>query len=265
MKKIISILLLSSMNIFAQCPEPTDLLVVGDSQTGASWSRSYFGDFVQSCLKGSFAIYGRGGSIAQNWYGKGGLDTVETVERTPAIPFHIVGVGAAVPFCKKRMEFMIDEHKAQKVLYFFGDNYISSEDSVIIKDINQLMNITFEKGIASQNCFFLAPTYEMQVATKRNVSRKYLANTQRINAAIKKAIGDRCQVLDGLEIMKSSPYFDGKELLKRVQIEGKIGCAGAATNDNIHICGMAAKDLAQRVCDIVNHSLKSSKYFPKSL
>jgi hypothetical protein len=251
MKKIISILLLSSMNIFAQCPEPTDLLVVGDSQTGASWSRSYFGDFVQSCLKGSFAIYGRGGSIAQNWYGKGGLDTVETVERTPAIPFHIVGVGDAVPLCKKRMEFMIDEHKAQKVLYFFGDNYIASEDSVIIKDINQLMNVTLEKGIAPQNCFFLTPTYEMQVATKRNVSRKYLANTQRINTAIKKAIGDRCQVLDGLEIMKTSPYFDGNELLKRVQIEGKVGCSGAATNDNIHICGMAAKDLAQRVCELV--------------
>jgi hypothetical protein len=114
------------------------------------------------------------------------------------------------------------------------------------------MNVTMEKGIASQNCFFLTPTYEMQVATKRNVSKKYLANTQRINAAIKKAIADRCQVLDGLEIMKESPYFDGKELLKRIQVEGKTGCAGAATNDNIHICGMAAKDLAERVCDRIS-------------
>jgi hypothetical protein len=249
MKKIFLVLFFVSFQSFSECPSPTDLIVVGDSQTGSAWSRSYFGDFVQACLKGSFAIYGRGGSIAQNWYGKGGLDTVETIERGPGVPFHSAGVGSAVPLCKKRMEFMIDEHKAQRVLYFFGDNYIASEDAIIIKDIHQLMNVTMEKGITPQNCFFLTPTYEMQVATKRNVSKKYLANTQRINAAIKKAIADRCQVLDGLEIMKESPYFDGKELLKRIQVEGKSGCAGAATNDNIHICGMAAKDLAQRVCD----------------
>jgi hypothetical protein len=253
MKKIIPFLFLFSLHLQAQCPTPTDLLVVGDSQTGSAWSRSYFGDFVQECLKGSFAIYGRGGSIAQNWYGKGGLDSIDTVERGPSVPFHIVGSGDAVPLCKKRMEFMIDEHKAQKVLYFFGDNYIASEDAVIIKDINQLINVTMDKGITPQNCYFLTPTFEMQVATKRNVTRKYLANTQRINAAIKKAVGDRCQVLDGVEIMKESPFFDGKELLMRVQVEGKSGCSGAASNDNIHICGMAAKDLAQRVCDRLSY------------
>jgi hypothetical protein len=38
----------------------------------------------------------------------------------------------------------------------------------------------------------------------------------------------------------------------RVLIEGKAGCGGTAVNDNAHICGEAAKDFAQRVCELIN-------------
>jgi len=48
--------------------------------------------------------------------------------------------------------------------------------------------------------------------------------------------------------MQTSPYLLGNKLLKRVQIPSLPGCSGAASNDNIHVCGEAARDLAYRVC-----------------
>jgi hypothetical protein len=92
----------------------------------------------------------------------------------------------------------------------------------------------------------------MEVKSKRNVSRKNLVNTSRISRIILNAIENKCQHLDGLDIMKDSSYFDGKELLRRVPIVGKPGCSGAAENDNIHVCGEAAKDFAERVCLKIN-------------
>ena len=139
------------------------------------------------------------------------------------------------------------------ILFFFGDNYIASPDDEIARETEALMKLITEKNISSSDCYFLTPTYEMQIQTKRNVPRKNLANTQRIATVIKKTLKDRCQLLDGLELMKDSAFYDGNELLKRILIEGKPGCSGAASNDNIHICGEAAKDLAQKVCRILNH------------
>ena len=255
MKKflIVASLLLSHLS-WASCLGPVDLLVVGDSQTGATWSKSYFGNFLQSCLEGTFTIYGKGGSIPGSWLGKGGLDQVEIIQRDQIEAHLNIGAGESVPLCKKRIAPMLETHLPKKVLFFFGDNHIASSSEEIIKDTDLLMKTVSEKGILPENCFFLTPTFEMEIKTKRNVSRKNLTNTLRISQAIQVGLKSRCQLIDGLELMRSSPFFDGKELLKRVQVEGKIGCAGAASNDNIHVCGEAAKDLATKICHTLNQN-----------
>jgi hypothetical protein len=148
---------------------------------------------------------------------------------------------------------MIESHRPKKILFFFGDNMIASSDEEIKKEIVELLKILSEKKISRESCYFLTPSFEMEVKIKRNVSRKYLLNTERIRDIISKTILNQCQHIDGLEIMKRSAYFDGKELLRRVLIQGKSGCAGAAENDNIHLCGEAAKDLADKVCNILKH------------
>ncbi len=236
----------------ADCQGPADTLVLGDSQTGGSWSKSYFGNFLQTCLKDEFIVFGKGGSVLSDWLGKGGLENVEIIQRDPLNSHLNIGIGEQVPLCKKRLSPMVDAYQPKKIVFFFGDNYIGNTENEIIKDAELLVKTLDEKNISSTNCYFLTPTYEMQVQTKRNVPRKNLANTQRIRDALRKGLNGRCQFLDGLELMKSSAFFDGKELLKRVLIEGKPGCSGAAGNDNIHICGEAAKDLALKVCDILN-------------
>ncbi len=236
----------------SDCQDPVDTLVIGDSQTGSKWSKSYFGDFLQTCLKEEFIIFGKGASIISNWLEKGGLENIEIIQRDPKNPQLSIGIGDQVPLCKKRIGPMLDAYQPRKVLFFFGDNYIGNSDEEIVKEAQSLVKLLDDKNIPSGNCFFLTPTYEMQIQTKRNVPRKNLANTKRIREALKKGLSDRCQFLDGLELMKTSSYFDGKELLKRVQIEGKPGCSGAAANDNIHVCGEAAKDLALKTCEILN-------------
>ena len=236
----------------ADCQGPIDTLVLGDSQTGGAWSKSYFGNFLPTCLKDDFIILGKGGSIISNWLARGGLENIEIIQRDNQNTHMSIGVGDQVPICKKRLSPMIDAYRPKKVLFFFGDNYIANSDQEIIKDAELLVKSLDEKNISRDECYFLTPTYEMQIQTKRNVPRKNLANTLRIRDALKKGLNDRCNFIDGLEIMKDSAYFDGKELLKRVQIEGKTGCAGAASNDNIHICGEAAKDLALKMCKILN-------------
>jgi hypothetical protein len=253
MKKIFVLISLITYQLsWANCLGPIDVLVVGDSQTGATWSKSYFGNFLQSCLEGTFTIYGKGGSTPGSWLGKGGLDQIEIIQRDQDESHLNIGAGESVPLCKKRIASMLETHQPKKVLFFFGDNHIASSDEEIIKETELLMKTVNEKGVSPENCFFLTPTFEMEIKTKRNVSRKNLLNTERITQAIRSGIQSRCQLIDGVEIMKSSSYFDGKELLKRVQVEGKIGCAGAASNDNIHICGEAAKDLALKICQTLN-------------
>ncbi len=254
MKTLISLICLSLMlPVWADCQGPVETIVVGDSQTGGSWSKSYFGNFLQTCLEKDFVVFGKGGSVLSSWLGKGNLDNVEIIQRDPLNPQLNIGIGDAVPLCKKRISPMLDAYAPKKILFFFGDNYIASPDDEIARETEALMKLITEKNISSTDCYFLTPTYEMQIQTKRNVPRKNLANTQRIATVIKKTLKDRCQHLDGLELMKDSAFYDGNELLKRILIEGKPGCSGAASNDNIHICGEAAKDLAQKVCRILNH------------
>lgn len=237
----------------AQCPQAIDLLVVGDSQIGATWSRSYLGNFLQTCLKGDFAIYARGGTVPGNWLDAGGMDHIETIERT-ALQSHLnIGANENVPLCKKRIGPMLEAHIPKKVLFEFGGNYISTSETVIKNQINRLMETVEENKINPQDCYFLTPTYEMVVESRRNVPTRNMANVKVVRDIIEKTIASRCQIVDGMEVMKDSTYFDGKELLKRVQIEGKSGCAGAAANDNVHTCGAAAKDYAERICQIINH------------
>jgi hypothetical protein len=85
----------------------------------------------------------------------------------------------------------------------------------------------------------MTPTYEMAVAANRNVPTRNLQASMKIHSLIESAI-------------KASPFFDGKELLKRIPMDGKPGCSGAAENDNVHVCGEAAQDMAQRICERLN-------------
>jgi hypothetical protein len=234
--------------VWAKC-EPVDLLIVGDSQSGATWSKSYFGNFLPTCLEGTFALYARGGTVPGNWLGKGAMDQIETMERTPDNFQHNIGSGTTVPECKKRIGPMLDAHSPQKILFQFGGNMIGFTDAEITKQIDLLMNEISVRGITSSQCYFVTPTFEMAVADHRNVPTRSLAAVVRVTNLIQTAINERCQLISGIEIMKNSPYFDGKELLKRVLIPGLAGCGGAAANDNVHICGEAAKDWAQRVCE----------------
>lgn len=249
---ILCVLALLSLNTFA-CNQ-TDLLILGDSQFGATWSRSYPGNFLQQCLKGEFVLYARGGTIAGNWIGKGGMDHIETIQRDPQEEHVNLGSKEKVPLCKKRLGPMIEAHRPQRILFEFGGNYIALKDEIIRSDIDNLMKEIKKYKIEPKNCFFLHQTYEMEVTDKRNVPLKNLTNIKRILAIISKVINGRCQLINGLELMKDSPYFDGSELLKRVPVQNRTGCGGAAVNDNAHVCGEAARDFADRICQIINSS-----------
>ncbi len=259
MKKfLLSIFFITQTALASECQGPVDLLVLGDSQTGATWSKSYFGNFLQECLEENFIILGKGGSIPGSWVGKGGLDQIEIIQRTPESEHQNIGNGDKVPLCKKRIDPMLKNYLPKRVLFFFGDNYIASTDEMISKDLSQFSKVITDNFITKENCFFLTPTFEMEIKTKRNVTRKNLANTIRINQLIEKGLKETCQIINGVELMKDSEFYDGKELLKRVQIEDKIGCSGGALNDNIHICGRAAEDLARKTCQILRSSSVSS-------
>jgi len=93
----------------------------------------------------------------------------------------------------------------------------------------------------------VTPTFEMEVSTKRNVPSKNLANTKKVLDAVRSEVRDQCRILDGLDLMKNSSLLRG-EVLKRIAVEGTSGCFQAAANDNIHICGGAARELATHVC-----------------
>ena len=71
-----------------------------------------------------------------------------------------------------------------------------------------------------------------------------------VDFAIRQAIGDQCQVIDGLDLMRNSLLLVDSRL-KRVQPEGQADCFGKSENDNIHYCGEAAKEMANKVCDLI--------------
>ena len=58
-------------------------------------------------------------------------------------------------------------------------------------------------------------------------------------------------MINGVDLMRSSDLLLQTQLLKRVQSDAMSGCLGAAGNDNIHVCGEAARDLAERVCGLL--------------
>jgi hypothetical protein len=262
LKTALSLLLLLPAAARAEAPcdaGPTKLLVIGASQTGATWARSYFGNFLQKCLRnsprfgGSFAVYGRGGTHPLHWLDNPCMDKIETIQRDPAHNHLNLGAFDAVPACKKRIGPMLEAHKPERMVIFFGDNLLLKPEREILALYDRMYKLLEQAGVTKENCFFLAPTYEMEVATKRNVPAKDLANTLAVNAAIRKAADGRCTYLDGVELMKGSPLLLSSNLLKRLQPEGMSGCHGAAANDNIHVCGEAARDFAERVCDAVNN------------
>ncbi len=239
--------------IQADCSGPVDLLAVGDSQIGATWARSYFGNFLPTCLKGSFVIYGRGGTTIGNWLNSGGMDHIETIQRDNQSSHINLGANEKVPMCKKRIDPMLKAHQPKKVFFEFGGNYISNPSIDVKKQIDELLVIVAQNNIDIENCYFLTPTFEMEVDSRRNVPQRNLTNVLKITNVIEEALKGRCQHINGIEVMRSSPYFDGKEILKRIPIQGLAGCGGAAVNDNVHVCGEAARDLAEKVCQILNN------------
>lgn len=259
---IIPLLTAAALAVTAHAEPPcpagqTDLVVIGDSQTGASWASSYFGNFLQKCLKehplygSSFAVYGRGGTQPVHWLSNPGLDKIATVQRDPANNHRNIGTLAEVPLCKKRLPDMLRAHAPKKFVLFFGDNLLGASEEAIASQFDRAVTALAEGGVAKGDCYVVTPTYEMSVLQKRNVPAKDLANTLKVIAAARKGTADRCVFVDGVELMRNSPLTGADGLLARVQTGGKADCLGAAGNDNIHVCGEAARELAERVCALL--------------
>jgi hypothetical protein len=232
-----------------------DLLVLGDSQTGATWSKTYFGNYLQKCLKeqiaetGDFVVYARGATQPTHWIKNAALDNIETIQRDAINNHKNIGNLAAVPLEKKRIEPMLQSLQPKKVLLFFGDNLMAETSATIETQFKNLLSYVSAGKIEKRDCYLLTPTFEMEVSSHRNVKGKTLENTNKVIAAMTKAAGDSCQVINGLDLIKASPYYLKANLVKRVAIPGDIGCTGAATDDNIHLCGEAARYLAQATCN----------------
>lgn len=249
-------LILTSSSSFAwRCrAEKVNVLVIGDSQTGTPNSKSYFGNFLQQCLKNkgeSFVTYGRGGTRPIHWLDNSDMDLVTTIQRDNFNEEKNIGWGKMVPLCKRRLAPMLRRHSPQKVLVFFGDNLLLHPQDYIASQSKKMVEVIRSTGIPFNECFFLTPTYEMEVESQRNMPGKNLDNTKAVNAIIKAAVGNRCQVIDGLELMENSPLLLESKLFKRSQSTGQTDCFGKSANDNIHFCGDAAQEMANKVCDIL--------------
>lgn len=231
---------------------PADLLILGDSQNGATWATAYFGNFFQGCLSKTpvrFVSYARGGTQPVHWIDSGALDRIDTVFRSSEDAGKNLGA-SKLPACKKRLKTLIEIHQPKKVLLFFGDNLLTARTETVRTQYRQMIGILKDAGIEGENCILVTPTYEMTVATKRNVPAKNLENTRKVTEAIRAETEGKCRIIDGLEVMRKSPLFED-DRLRRVGVPGTSGCFGAASNDNTHYCGAAAKDFAEKVCEEV--------------
>lgn len=253
MRKLL-LLTLISLNVSASCLPGKDLLVVGDSQMGATWATSYTGNFLHQCLKGNFVIYGRGATVPGNWIDQGGMDQIETIQRDPENKHLNLGSKEQVPLCKKRLSHMLAAHTPKKILLSFGGNYIGKtiDEAKVKKEIIRTMEIVQSHGLTKAQCFFVAPTFEMEVATQRNIPHRDLEAVKRVTEIIRPLLQEKCQLVEGTILMQDSVLLNVKKYLRRVQVPGTNGCLGAAQNDNVHICGEAASEMAHKLCDLVN-------------
>jgi hypothetical protein len=259
MKKIISsilfmILIPSMAQAWPWQKEKVNILAIGDSQTGTPGKKSYFGNFLQRCLSENnekFVTYGRGGTRPIHWIDNGDMDIVTTIQRDPTNEEKNIGWGLMVPEYKRRIEPMIKKHSPRKILVFFGDNLLLHPEDYVASQSKKMVDIIRASGISEKQCFFLTPTYEMEVFEKRNMPGKNFENTRTVIDYIKKSVGDECQVIDGLELMKDSPLLLESKLFKRVQSNGDTDCFGESSNDNIHYCGDVAHELATKVCQML--------------
>ncbi len=243
-----------SLNVSASCLPGKDLLVIGDSQLGATWATSYTGNFLQQCLKGDFVIYGRGATVPGNWIDQGGMDQIETIQRDSENKHLNLGSKDQVPLCKKRLSPMLAAHTPKKILLSFGGNYIGKtiDEAKVKKEIIRTMEVIQSHGLTQEQCFFVSPTFEMEVATQRNVPHRDLVALMKVTDIIRPLLKDKCQLVEGTTLMQDSALLNEKKHLRRVQVPGTNGCLGAAQNDNVHICGEAASEMAHKLCELVN-------------
>jgi hypothetical protein len=229
-----------------------ELLVVGDSQTGTPGSKSYFGNFFQRCLKEkkvNFVTYGRGSTRPEHWLNNGEKDQVTTIMRNAVDEEVNLGWGPLVPRSQKRLKPLMRTHRPEKVMAFFGDNFILHPRAEIMSQSQQWVQAVRAWGISRENCFFLTATYEMEVESNPKNPDKNYRNTLDVDLAIRDAIGSDCRVIDGLEVMNDSKLLQNGKL-KRIQPEGETDCFGKSANDNVHYCGEAARELADHVCSL---------------
>ena len=58
-----------------------DVVVIGDSQTGAFWAKSYFETFLRT-VEESSKVYGRGGTQPVHWISSSRMDKIPTIQRS---------------------------------------------------------------------------------------------------------------------------------------------------------------------------------------
>jgi hypothetical protein len=233
-----------------------ELVVIGDSQIGATWSKSYVGNYLQKCLKNNYAnnfiILGRGATTLGSWLGSGNLDHIETIQRDLNNNHLNLGSRDQVPLHKKRLDHILNFYKPQKIVLNFGGNSISQSEQQIKNDIYKAIKILNINEIPGHQCYFVTPSFEMEVATRRNLPSRDLDAVTKITEIISRHLANRCQLVSGLDLMQKSNLLNPVNFtLKRIPIEGDIGCLGAAANDNVHICGLAAKELADKICELI--------------
>ena len=136
----------------------------------------------------------------------------------------------------------------------FGGNYIGKtiDEAKVKKEIIRTMEVIQSHGLTQEQCFFVSPTFEMEVATQRNVPHRDLVAVMKVTDIIRPLLKDKCQLVEGTTLMQDSALLNEKKYLRRVQVPGSSGCSGPALNDNVHTCGEAASEMAHKLCELVN-------------
>lgn len=239
---------------YAECEHDRDLVIIGDSQIGATWSRSYIGNYLNECLKHesnlNYVIYGRGATTIGNWIDRTHLDHIEVIQRTRSNPHENIGAHQAVPMCKKRLDSILKSHLPQTLVLSFGGNWIGQDEKVIRQEINKAVNIINKQSATLAKCYFITPTFEMAVDQRRSVPRRTLEAVKQVTEIIHEQLQGHCQLINGVDLMADSSLLDKKtNTLKRIPIPSDTGCSGAAVNDNVHVCGEAAREMAYKICE----------------